>query len=211
MAYQIPFHRDVYVLPDQAVPQNSQSQTPVRVTLVPPSGPDLARLKSVVYANTGLMDQVDDNWTREQQLAVISAFETGVPVFINTVLLVENLSVPAGMAKQAGIIPTLPTKPDQEAANQTIPDFDASIQIRTGHEFAMVAGYLPVIAFYVAIRLLALSGKLSNLDARLFAPPGGSGATATPDRTSGAARPARRTKGSRKRATAGATPAPENP
>ena len=117
---QITFTDSVYQPEDEVIPGNASSPTPVKFHLKPPLAPDLARLKSIVYAVTGLANPSD--WTPGMQVAVLKAFETGRDAFDHTVRKVEGLYVPAVAALRCGAItPNLiPKRIDPMAAAGTL-------------------------------------------------------------------------------------------
>ena len=65
MAVHIPFAEDRWTPPNNVVPGNEDSPNPVTFILVPAEGPDLVRLKSVIYATLGLVQTSD--WTGDVQ------------------------------------------------------------------------------------------------------------------------------------------------
>lgn len=202
MSHQIPYHRDTFRPLSDLVPGNETSDNPVEFDLAPAGGGDLARLKSVVFATTGLVQ--DGSWTPEVQEAVIRAFETGAPAFVNTVESIRGLTIPAALALRVGIIQELPKHVPPGKA-QVEPNPEAPIPVVSGLGFAKICGFVPLMAFHVAMKLVALSGKAEAIDPRFFGQPSGSGGPGTAEATNTTAGSVRRR--SRRRGTA-AGPAP---
>src|SRR4051794_29749338 len=97
------------VIPDVFIPGNEASQTPVKFDLEPAWGPDLARLKSVIFAVAAVTSSRE--WDAQTQDAVIRAFATGRAAFGNAVSKVHNLFVPARMAWKGGLLTEEPKDP----------------------------------------------------------------------------------------------------
>lgn len=188
MAFTAPYQTDTVRIPNQLIPGNETSDSPVEFDIAPAWGPDLARLKSLVVACSGLIQ--DQDWSPRMQEAVIKGFETGAPAFVNTVTAIRNLAVPMRMALRAGILGSPP--------KGTTPD--SPVPITTGEEFSHVCGALTGTGLLVAMKIVTLSGK-NELDPRFFAQPSGSGGVGTRRRTTTTAGSAPRTP--RRRGTAG--------
>lgn len=198
MAHQIPYHTDTFRPVSDVIPGNETADNPVEFDLVPAEGPDLARLKSVVFAAAGLTQE--SSWTPDVQEAVIKAFETGAMAFVNTVEAIRGLTIPAAMAKRVGIITELPTHVP-EGTTAPVPNPKAPIPVLHGLSFSKICGFVPLMAFHVAMRLVDLSNKAEAIDPRFFGQPSGSGGQRTAGQTNGTAGNARRR--SRRRETAG--------
>lgn len=195
MAYHVPYETDTVFPPNDLLAGNETSDSRVEFDIVPAWGSDLARIKSVVYAASGLAQWRD--WTQQMQESVIAAFDSGAPAFQNTVIAIRNLSVPSSMAKRAGLIVDVPTKVDQ-ASGQIVPDPKAPYQVLTGLAFSMLVGALPAMGLFVASKIADLSNR-AEVDPRLFEQPSGSGGPATASRkrgsNAGTARPTSRRRG----------------
>lgn len=193
MAFHVPYATDKQKIPNGLIAGNEAADNPVEFDISPAWGADLARLKSVVIALTGVADERDlsvGNWTPAMQEAVIKAFETGAPAFINTVTAIRGLTIPVPMALRAGIIPAVP------------PSGPATlVPITTGEEFSRICGHseLTGIALFLAFKIVALTGK-QDIDTRFFAQPSGSGGPGTQPATTTTAGSAPST--SRRRGTA---------
>lgn len=171
MAYQLTYKRDTYKPSNKVIPGNETDSNPVEFDLAPAEGPDLARIKSLLIATSGIVGNV--NWSPEAQDAVIKAFETGGPAFVNTIERVRGFTVPAAMAKRAGLILDMPTHvPEGKTAPE--PNFNAPIAIVTGLDFSRVCGFCPVLGMMVAGEIVKLTQK-TEVDTRFFELPGGSG------------------------------------
>lgn len=192
MSYTVPFTEEQYI--PHSIPGNREADRPVRFYLSAAGGPDLARLKSILYASGGLSSETD--WTAELQRDVAAAFTHGAEVFVNTVDAIEGLTVPAGMAIKAGIL-------NHDTKGGAPIDRQAPIAIDTGAKFARVCGWLTVLALEVALQIAKLSREV-DADTRFF----GSSITSqrTPAPPSGSAPSAAKRRGSRATAANG-TPA----
>jgi hypothetical protein len=175
MAVHIPFEREIFRPTNDQVPGNESDQNPLEFDLVPAEGPDLVRLKSIIYATLGLVQTAE--WTEKMQEEVIGAFKTGQGLFTNTVLGIRGLFVPALLAHRAGLITELKNDQDQVA-------------ITTGAAFSAVSGYMVDLSLHVAFKIADL-GKKAKVDPRFFVQPSGSGGAVTGKRTRSTARPAR--------------------
>lgn len=194
--HHVPYSIDTFKPIDAIVPGNSTADNPLEFDIVPPWGPDLARLKSVILAATGLVEE--SGWTPEVQAAVIAAFDTGASAFTNTVTAIRGLTIPARMALRAGVIREIPPGGNM----------DTPVPIVSGQQFSSIAGAVGGLALHVAFALVNLAGK-QDIDARFFVQPSGSGGPGTPKAkrsTAGNARPA-----SRRRETAAGPTGPTNP
>lgn len=189
MAFNVPYSNDTVRIPDAMVAGNSTADNPVEYDIVPAWGADLARLKSIMFASIHLADN-SPNWAPDVQEAVIKACETGARAFANTVTKVRGLTVPVSMALRAGLIS------DEQASQLVV----GSVPITTGEQFTRIAGALAGHAFYVAMKIIELSGK-QEVDPRFFEPASGSGGQGTSKKQTSTARSARR--GSRSKGTAG--------
>jgi hypothetical protein len=192
MAYQIPYETETYRVEDALIAGNSRADNPVEFDLAPAGGSDLARLKSVLVASGGLMDE---KWSPETQAATIAAMSTGNDVFTRTVLAVRGLTVPAALAVRVGIIPEVPERAD--AAGVVKPDPKAPVLISDGAQFARVSGFLSGVALGVAFRLIKISSQVDEVDPRFFVRPSGSPSPGTRKRTIGSATPVRKRSGKR--------------
>lgn len=175
MAVHIPFEKDTFRPTNAMVPGNEDDKNPLEFDLVPAEGPDMVRLKSIIYATLGLVQTND--WTEKAQAEVIGAFKTGQGLFTNTVTGIRNLTVPALLAKQAGLI-------------QEVKDEQAQVAITTGAAFSAVSGYMVDLALHVAFRIAEL-GKKAKVDPRFFVQPSGFGGPVTGKRTRSTAKHAR--------------------
>ncbi len=193
MAFHVQYSGETFRPVNDQIPDNETSDNPVEFDIVPAWGPDLARVKSIVYAAAGLVQ--DKDWTPETQRAVIAAFETGAPAFLNTVTAIRGLTVPAAMALRAGVIDTLPIK-----AETGQPDRTAAVAIQNGRSFMRIVGALPAMGLHVAARIAALSNQAEQ-DPRLFKQPSGSGTPETASQAAGTTVAAARRR-SRRRGTA---------
>lgn len=179
MSYSVPFTEEIYV--PHSIPGNLDADRPVRFYLSAAGGPDLARLKSILYASGGLSSQSD--WSADLQRDVAAAFAHGADLFVNTVDAIEGLTVPASLAIKAGLLQADPKL-----------DRQAPIVIDTGAKFARVCGWLTVLAFEVAMKIAKLSREV-DADTRFF----GSSTTSpkTPAAASGSAPSAAKRRGPR--------------
>lgn len=197
MAYEIPYHRHPNFRPvNDLMPGNAESEDPVEFDLAPAWGADLARIRSIITASLGLVQEQD--WGPAIQAAVIASFDTGGAAFVNTIEAVRGLRIPAAMAVRAGLLVEMP-----KVAGTNKPDYDAKVAITTGLAFSRICGAVPAMAFHVATKIAEISQKAEGVvaDSRFFAQPSGSGGTGTsaaPATTAGSARPT-----SRRRGTAG--------
>lgn len=184
MALHIPYQRTTFrpELP------GSGPERPVEFDLVPAEGPDLARLKSVLFGSVGLTDGAD--WSPATQEAVTAALDKGRDAFASTVEAIRHLTVPAALAKRVGLIEELP---ETVQDGETVPNPDAPIPVRNGREFARICGFVPILAFVVAMEVIALSNK-ADIDLRFFGSRSGAGGRETSDptpTTASSARPPR--------------------
>lgn len=198
MGMHIPYTGDKFRIPDSLAPGNSVAERPILFHLEPAWGPDLARIKSVIFATAGLVNTTD--WSPDMQSAVTEAFGHGQLAFINTITQIEGLTIPARMAQRAGLLENLPTKVG--ADGQAVPDPDAPFPITTGRHFAAICGSGSVLALSmtVAAKIASLSED-ALIDPRFFAQPSGSGGPGTRPKMPTSAAAANPT--SRRRETAG--------
>lgn len=185
MAYQVHYARDTYKPDDIMVPGNSTASNPVEFDLCPAEGPDLARIKSVLVATSGLVQT--ENWGPDMQAAVIAAFENGAPAFINTIEQVRGMTIPAAMAKRVGIISEIPThvKP---GTSTTVPNFEAPIPVTTGLHFSRICGFVNMTALTMQVaKEIAVLSNRTEIDPRLFVQPSGFGGTGMPSGLNGTA------------------------
>jgi hypothetical protein len=198
MAHQIPYHGDRYQPPNEVIPGNATSDSPVIFHLNAAWGADLARIRSVIQAIGGLADMT--TWTPEQQDTVLKAFESAAGAFQNTVARIEGLTVPAAMALRAGLLTELP-KRVPAGGGEPQPDPDAPIPVTNGLAFGRIWAAPPVLpmALVVAMKIGEL-GTEAQIDPRFFAQPSGSGGPGTRKRTASTAKRVRPT--SRRRGTA---------
>ncbi len=185
--FTVPYSTDTLKAPDEIIPGNSVADAPVEYDIAPAWGADLARLKSIVIASTGLTS--DDTWTPQLQESVIKAFETGARAFVNTVPAIRNLYVPARMALRAGVIGRL--SPGM--------NLDSQVPVINGTQFSAIAGAVAGQAFWLAMKIISLSNQ-QEVDPRFFEQPSGSGGPGTSAATTTTAGSARN--GSRRRGTA---------
>jgi hypothetical protein len=183
MAYHLPFKGDTFRPLNDVIPGNETDPNPVEFDIVPAEGPDLARLKSIIFADLGLIQ--DGNWDPSTQESVIRAFETGAPVFIRTVEAIRGLTIPKRLARKVGIVPPL-------ADGQVDPDPQEPVPVLNGLAFTKVCGYMAALALHVAFKITSLSASL-EIDPRFFGQPSGSPGPAKPRRTRGSAKRARNT------------------
>lgn len=174
------YHRDTYRPGPDVIPGNDRADNPVEFDLVPAEGADLARIKSILVATSGLTSDV--TWSPEMQAAVIAAFESGATCYVNTITAIRGLTVPAVMAVRVGII-TADQVPVHQPAGATAPvaNLDAPIAILNGFAFSRICGFseVLVLAMMVAAELVKLSNR-TTVDPRFFAQPSGSLPTGTP-------------------------------
>lgn len=195
MAYQIPYESITFTPDDDLIPGNSQADNPVAFSLAPAGGSDLARLRSVLQASAGLVNEV--SWSPDMQASVIASFENQAGVFDRCVLAVRGLTVPAELAVRVGLLTALPLKMFD---GQVKPDRAAPVPIATGPEFAKIAGFQSALALAVAFELVKISRQTDRLDTRLFAQPSGSPSPGTPSDPTGTVRTARKRHGRRETA-----------
>lgn len=201
--YHVPYHRHPGFRPLNAlVPGNDVADNPLEFDLAPAWGPDLARIRSIITASLGLSQEAD--WSDQVQQVVISSFEHGAPAFINTIEAIRGLTIPAGMARRAGLITdaNMPVKPGTKQV-----DADAPVAVTTGYQFSRICGALPAIALHVATKIAEISQKAEGIDPRFFAQPSGSGGNGMQAATAGTAASARRTPRRRGTAANAGTPA----
>lgn len=193
--FTIPFSEDTIRIPDDVIPGNSTAPQPVEFDICPAGGPDQARLRSLVYADLGLISTGE--WSPATQDAVLKAFETSGPVFDRTVDRVRGLTVPAALAHKVGILMTIPEGQNpQDPSGPQIPNRQAKIPILTGAHFGLVAGYMPALAFHVGLAILKLTQKAGDIDPRFLDSPSGSGTAVKPRRRNGSAKRAKHALGS---------------
>jgi len=200
--FHVPYADDTIRIPDGILPGNQSDPNPVEYDIVPAWGPDLARLKSIMVACTGLAapdtTRTDAGWTPEVQDAVVKGFEMGAAGFRQTITAIRGLTIPLRMALRAGLLAEL--QPGQRGQD--------SYPIVNGEQFSRICGALSGQALFVAMKIIELSGK-QEVDPRFFAQPSGSGAAVTPAATTTTAGSARRE--SRRRGTAAARRTADNP
>lgn len=197
MSYQIPYESATFTPDDDLIPGNAQADNPVKFDLVPAGGPDLARLKSVLFAAAGLTG--DGNWSPDMQAAVIGSFETGSQVFERCIVGISGFNIPAALAVRVGILTQIPVRAD--ADGKVRPDPKAPVPVTNGVEFAKIAGFQTALALAVAFEVMKISRQVDKLDPRLFVRPSGSPSAETADGQTGTVRRVR--KGPRRRETAG--------
>lgn len=195
MGMHVPYSRTTYRPGDDILPGNKTSDNPLEFDIVPAWGGDLARIKSLIYATMGLVQGKE--WGPQVQEAVIAAFDTGAPVFENTVTAIRGLSVPSIMALRAGLIPALP-KTVQDGGMKSDPE--APYEVMNGRAFSKLCGALAGTALHVAMEIGKLSDKAEQaMDPRFFKQPSGSSGTAKAGRGKGStvatARPTSRRRG----------------
>jgi hypothetical protein len=204
MAWHVPYTRHTFRPVNDILPGNEHADHPVEFDIVPAWGGDLARIKSIVFASTGLIQE--RVWSPDVQEAVIKAFDTGGPAFIDTVTAVRGLTIPSIMAVRAGLILDPPTKVLENG--QTVPDHDAPHAILNGLAFSRICGALPAMALHVASEIAKISDKAEQaMDPRFFKQPSGSSSAATGAKGRGSnATTARRTSRRRGTAASGSVP-----
>ena len=199
MAYQVPYTRDTFRIPNTVIPGNEQSDNPVEFDLAPAWGSDMARIRSMIQATVGLV--TENGWTPEIQDSVLKSFDTGAGAFVNTVEAIRGLTIPAAAAVRAGLLDKVPTHVPA-GKTEAVPYPDAPFAITDGVAFSRVAGGMTVLALIVAMKIADLSQTAEKaLDPRLFVQPSGSGGPGMPSGTNGTADSARRP--SRRPGTAG--------
>lgn len=189
MSYQIPYHRTTFRPVNDLLPGNQDTDNPVEFDLAPAAGADLARIKSVVYATLGLVQ--GDAWTPDVQEAVIRAFDTGAPAFVNTVEAIRGLTIPAALALRVGIIQELP-KHVPPGKSSLEPNPEAPVPVVSGLGFSKICGFVPAMALHVAMQIAEISQKTEAVDPRFFGLPSGSGGPGTQDQKASTAGNARR-------------------
>jgi len=185
VAFHIPYTGKTFTPGSTTIQGNETDPNPVQFDIVPAWGADQARVKSIVFATLGLVQTSD--WTPSVQQGVIAAFETGAPVFVDTVKAIRNLSVPAALALRAGLIAKLPTKV-REAGGGIEPDPDAPVPIETGRDFSRICGHpnILALAYQVACEIAAIGDKASQeVDPRFFGQPSGSNGKGTGQKAKG--------------------------
>lgn len=193
MSYQIPYDSDTFRPDDDLIPGNSKADNPVEFDIVPAGGPDLARLKSILYASAGLT--TERVWSPDMQAAVIAAFESGPGVFERCVVGIRGFNVPAALAVRVGLIDKIPVRADDAGAVK--PDPKAPVPIHTGAEFAKIVGFQTALALTLAFAIMKISRQVEQLDPRLFAQPSGSPSAETPGGPTGIVPSARKRPGRR--------------
>jgi len=196
MSYQIPYESATYKPDNALIPGNQESDNPVIFELEPAGGADLARLKSVLWASSGLVSEA--TWTPDLQAAVIGSFDTGAPVFERCITSIQGLTVPAAMAVRVGLLAAVPVRADGDG--KVRPDPKAPVPITTGLQFSKVVGFMTALALSLCFELMKISDQVAKLDTRLFAQPSGSPSTETPGRPTGTVRRARKASGRRETA-----------
>jgi hypothetical protein len=196
MSYQIPYDSDVYRPESDLIPGNEQADNPVEFDIVPAGGPDLARLKSVLYAAAGLSNE--RVWSPEMQAAVIAAFESGPGVFERTITGIRGFNVPAALAVRVGLIDKIPVRAD--GAGTVKPDPKAPVAINTGAEFSRIVGFQTALALALAFAIMKISRQVEQIDPRLFVQPSGSPSAETPGGPTGNAPTVRKRPGRRETA-----------
>lgn len=196
MSYQIPYETATFTPDDDLIPGNAQADNPVKFELAPAGGPDLARLKSVLYAAAGLTG--NGVWTPDMQAAVIGSFETGSPVFERCILAIQGFNIPAALAVRVGILNEVPVRADAEG--KVRPDPKAPVPITSGVEFSKIAGFQTALALAVAFEIMKISRQVDKLDPRLFVRPSGSPSAETAGGLTGTVKPVRKRHGRRETA-----------
>lgn len=185
MSYQIPYDTDTWKPDNDLIPGNAHADNPVEFDLAPAGGPDLARLKSVIYASAGLTNE--GVWSPDMQAAVIAAFESGAEVFQRCVTAIRGFTVPAALAVRVGLLTKIPVAADAEG--QVRPDHKAPVPITTGYEFAKIAGFQTALSLAAAFEIMKISRQVTSLDPRLFERPSGLSSPGTPDARIGTVKP----------------------
>lgn len=175
MAVHLRYTRNTFTPPDTAIPGNSAAKDPVQFDLVPAEGGDLARIKSVVVGAIGLTVDV---WSPEVQRTVTAAFSHSAPAFIDTVVAIRGLTIPAAMAVRVKLLETLPVRVPP-GGSAPAPDPDAPFAITTGHAYSRICAFLPALSMLLANEIARITEE-SGIDTRFFASPSGSPAPATP-------------------------------
>jgi hypothetical protein len=206
MSFTLPYHRKSFRPEiDALIPGNQTADDPVEFDLAPAWGPDKARMKSVMFATMGLVQ--DGDWSPQTQATVIAAFETGAPAFVNTVEAIRGLNIPSVMAVRAGLLAEIPTKPREGGGME--PDPEKKFPITTGGQFAKICGAVPALSLAVALEIIKLSDKATaGTDPRFTQPRSGSGARVTRAKRSSTAPSARKPRSGTGTADA---PAPTEP
>lgn len=185
--YTIPFHETTYT--PKSIPGNETADKPVTFTLSQVGGPDLMRLRGLVYATAGFAHL--NGWNKDVQANVLDAFRESPTFFVRGIDAIANLSVPAALARKVG----LSTEGKDGDLLETVP-------IKNGVQFAAISGHVIPLAFEIAMQIATLSSD-AEIDTRFFGLASGSkGSRTTP---SGSARPVRQPRKSAATA-AGATP-----
>jgi hypothetical protein len=188
MSYQIPYEDATFTPDDDLIPGNLQADNPVKFELVPAGGPDLARLKSVLFAAAGLTN--NGVWSPEMQAAVIGSFESGSGVFERCITAIHGFNIPAALAVRVGILNAVPVRADDEG--KVRPDPKAPVPITNGVEFSKIAGFQTALALAVAFEIMKISKQVNALDPRLFAQPSGSPSAETAGGQTGTVRRVRK-------------------
>lgn len=197
MSHHVPFHEEVWTVPDSIIPGNSQAEVPCRFHISMGSDDDLAMLKSIVVGAVGITPDI--KWTPQIQRTVAHAFKHGRDAFIRTVDEVDGLTVQAKLARKAGLMPPfVPGATDISGYPE-----DAPYPIKNGYQFSRVAPYMIIIGFVLATEIVKLTDK-GNVDARFIGPLFGSSTAAQAAKQEAANSTVPSVpKESRKRATAG--------
>lgn len=153
MPSEIPFHESTYR--PLCLKGNKDADHPVEFDINAVGGPSRARLKSIIMATAGLAQGMD--WSPATQDSVIAAFQTGGPVFSDGVSAIRNLTAPAALCLKAGLLTELPPGTTRQS----------QIPIVTGREFAAICGYMPILAFEVAMEISKLCGR-AEVDPAFF-------------------------------------------
>jgi hypothetical protein len=181
MSYQIPYESAVFKPDNDLIPGNAQADNPVEFDLVPAGGSDLARLKSVLYASAGLVNE--GSWSPDMQAATVSAFDSGSGVFERCIVGIRGFNIPAALAVRVGILKDLPKIADGDG--KVRPDPKAPVPVTNGFEFAKIAGFQTGLALSVAFEIMKISRQVASLDSRLFVRPSGSPSAGTPSGQTG--------------------------
>lgn len=155
MSHHIPFNEETYR--PKSLLGNDTADNPVEFELSQVGGPDLVRLKQILFA-LGAVGMVVE-FTPELSRNCCEALTAAPGLFARGVDAIRNFTVPAAMAVKAGVLKELGSL-----------DRKAPVPITTGADFARIAGYQTVLALEIALRISAISEE-GEIDPRFFVSP----------------------------------------
>lgn len=199
MAFTATFGRATVTVPNRIIQGNEQEAAPVRFHIVMASGPDMARLKSILLSNLGTFGKDFDDWDQKVQTSVMSAFAVGAEAFQRTIKQIDNYSCEVALCRHVGMLSAFDASAKDGPA--ALPD-DASYPIVDGQSFTKVApyGFNMLLATWVALEITKLT-ESKQIDPRFFVLRSGSSTPAPLEPTGSSAKRARTRRAPR--ATAG--------